>query len=151
MSEPWTVHLVYTDDRSNKFWRGRTDGSTVYLNYGRVGTSGQTSIKKLGSEAEAEAALAKQADGKRRKGYVDTEIEAEAPADASPAGDAPPEGPRAVALRLRSNGRDIEVRLSVDGAAVRTEVAETFASPEAAGAAFARIEQAMLAEGYQRE
>src|SRR5690606_17400711 len=72
MSEAWTVHLVYADDRSNKFWRGRTEGSTMYVNYGRVGTGGQTSVKELGSPAAAEAELAKQADGKRRKGYVDT-------------------------------------------------------------------------------
>lgn len=151
MSESWTVHLVYTDDRSHKFWRARTDGSTLYLNYGRVGTSGQTSVKKLGSEAEARAALAKQADGKRRKGYVDVDGETMAPAEASPEVEAPPEGPRTVALRLQRGGRDIDVRLSVDGAVVRTEVAESFDSPEAAGAAFARIEQAMVAEGYQRK
>ena len=33
----------------------------------------------------------------------------------------------------------------------RTEVVETFDSPEEAAAAFGRIEQAMAAEGYRRE
>ena len=45
MSDTWNVQLVYTDDRSNKFWRARTEGSTMYVNYGRVGTDGQTQVK----------------------------------------------------------------------------------------------------------
>ncbi|GAB4531227.1 MAG: hypothetical protein Tsb0020_47570 [Haliangiales bacterium] len=150
MSEQWNVHLVFRDAKSNKFWRARTEGGTMYINYGRVGTKGQTSIKELGSSAEAEAAMAKQADGKRRKGYEDDPESgaAAAPEPAAPAPDAP--GPRSVELKLKSGGRQITVQLSVDGAVVRTDVAETFASPEDAAAAFARIEQAMASEGYQR-
>lgn len=150
MSEAWTVYLTFTDDRSNKFWRGRTEGSTMYVSYGRIGTAGQTSVKELGSPAEAAAELAKQADGKRRKGYVDAEGAAPAAPVETPAEEPqPPPGPRL--LRLRSGGRHIDVRLSVDGNLLRTEVVETFASPEAAAAALARIEQAMANEGYRRE
>lgn len=147
MSEVWTVHLVFADDRSNKFWRGRIEGSTMYINYGRVGTSGQTSVKDFGSSSEAADELAKQASGKRRKGYADAAEPAAAPA-AAPAPVAP-SGP--VAMSLRSGGRHIDVRLSVDGKEMRTEVVETFDSPEEAAAAFGRIEQAMAAEGYRRE
>jgi predicted DNA-binding WGR domain protein len=147
MSEVWTVHLVFADDRSNKFWRGRIEGSTMYINYGRVGTSGQTSVKDFDSSAEAAEELAKQATGKRRKGYADAAEPAAAPA-AAPA-PAAPSGP--VAMSLRSGGRHIDVRLSVDGKELRTEVVETFDSPEEAAAAFGRIEQAMAAEGYRRE
>jgi predicted DNA-binding WGR domain protein len=149
MSEVWTVHLVFTDDRSNKFWRGRTEGGTMYINYGRVGTGGQTSVKELDSPAEAAAELAKQADGKRRKGYVDAEGGAPAAPVEVAAEPQPPPGPRL--LRLRSGGRNIDVRLSVDGNLLRTEVVETFSNPEAAAAALARIEQAMAGEGYRRE
>ncbi|WP_428264392.1 WGR domain-containing protein [Haliangium sp.] len=148
MSEEWKVHLVYSDGRSDKFWRARTEGSTMYTSYGRIGTKGQTSIKEFGSASEAEAALHKQADGKRRKGYDDAAPAA--PTEPPPAAEAAP-GPRAIELRTSGGGRQVEVRLSVDGAAVRTEVSETFASPEDAAAAFARIEQAMLEEGYQRK
>ncbi|HWN67566.1 MAG TPA: WGR domain-containing protein [Haliangium sp.] len=149
MSEAWTVHLVFTDDRSNKFWRGRTEGGTLYINYGRVGSSGQTTTKEMDSQAEAEAELAKQAEGKRRKGYVDAEGGAPAaPVEVAAEPQAPP-GPRL--LRLRSGGRHIDVRLSVEGNLLRTEVVETFGSPEAAAAALARIEQAMAGEGYRRE
>jgi predicted DNA-binding WGR domain protein len=150
MSEAWTVHLVFADDRSNKFWRGRTDGSTMYINYGRVGTSGQTSVKDFDSPDEAADALAKQADGKRRKGYADAE--GGAPAAPAPVAAPAPEAPSGpVALGLRSGGRHIDVRLSVEGNVLRTEVVETFGSPEAAAAAFARIAQAMAAEGYRRQ
>jgi predicted DNA-binding WGR domain protein len=150
MSEVWTVYLVFTDDRSNKFWRGRTEGGSMYINYGRVGTGGQTSVKDLGSPAEAAAELAKQADGKRRKGYVDAEGGAAAPvAPVEVAEPEPPPGPRL--LRLRSGGRNLDVRLSVEGNQLRTEVVETFSSPEAAAGALARIEQAMMADGYRRE
>jgi predicted DNA-binding WGR domain protein len=149
MSEVWTVHLVFTDDQSNKFWRGRTEGGSMYVNYGRVGTGGQTQVKELDSPAKAEAELAKQAEGKRKKGYVDAEGGAPAaPVEIAAEPQAPP-GPRL--LRLRSGGRHIDVRLSVDGTLLRTEVVETFGSPEAAAAAFARIEQAMAGEGYRRE
>lgn len=148
MSEVWTVHLVFEDGRSNKFWRGRTEGGTMYVNYGRVGTGGQTSVKELSSPAAATAELAKQADGKRRKGYADAEGQAPA-APVEAVEPEPPPGPRL--LRLRSGGRELEVRLSVDGDRLRTEVVETFSSPEAAAAAMARIEQAMAHEGYRRE
>ncbi|MEM9492447.1 MAG: WGR domain-containing protein, partial [Myxococcota bacterium] len=42
MSDTWKVDLVFTDERSNKFWRGRVEGSDTVVNYGRVGTNGQT-------------------------------------------------------------------------------------------------------------
>lgn len=148
MSEQWEVHLVLTDDRSNKFWRARTEGSTLHINYGRVGSAGQTSVKKLSSAAEASAALAKQADGKRRKGYSDGDgatgagaVEA-APAQAT--------GPRSVTMVL-DGGRRVQVRLTCDAMTVHTEVTERYDSDQAAAAAFARILEAMASEGYRRE
>lgn len=149
MSEVWTVYLEFTDDRSNKYWRGRTEGSTMYVNYGRIGTGGQTQVKELDSPREAEAELAKQAEGKRRKGYADAAGGAPAAPVEVAAEPEPPPGPRL--LRLRSGGRNIDVRLSVEGNQLRTEVVETFGSPEAAAGALARIEQAMMADGYRRE
>jgi predicted DNA-binding WGR domain protein len=157
MSEQWEVSLVFTDDRSNKFWRARTRDNTLYINYGRVGTGGQTSVKKMSSAAEAAAALVKQADGKRRKGYVDQDGGLDSAAGAG--GDAgsaaapavePDAGPRTVTLVL-DGGRRVAVRLTCEGATVRTEVTETYDSDAAAGAAFARILEAMGVEGYRRE
>lgn len=150
MSEQWEVQLVFTDDRSNKFWRARTKGTTLYINYGRAGTSGQTSVKKLGSAEDAAAALVKQADGKRRKGYVDQEGGAAAGQGAGDAGAAAEKeaGPRTAVLVL-DGPRRVEVRLTCDGATVRTEVAEIYDSEEAAATAFTRIREAMVSEGYR--
>jgi predicted DNA-binding WGR domain protein len=146
MSEQWDVHLVFTDARSNKFWRARVEGGALHINYGRVGTDGQTSVKDLGTAAAATAALAKQADGKRRKGYEDGGGAAPAaPAEAAPA---VPAGPRTVEL-VRGGERQVAVRLTCDGAVVRTEVTETYGSPAEAAAAFARILEAMSTEGYK--
>lgn len=146
MSEQWDVHLVYADAKSNKYWRARVEGGTLHINYGRVGTDGQTSVKDLGTAAAAAASLAKQADGKRRKGYADSGDAA--PATEAEAAPAAPAGPRTVEL-VRGGERKVAVRLTCDGAEVRTEVVETYGSPAEADAAFARIVEAMSAEGYK--
>lgn len=148
MSDNWKVHLVYTEDKSNKFWRARTKGSTLYINWGRIGTAGQTQEKEFDSPAEATASLEKQADGKRRKGYVDEGGASAAPA-AKPAAPPRPSKPENVKLTLEQGGRSIEVELRYDGKTVRTSVSETFVSADDAAAAFVRIHQAMLADGYK--
>ena len=148
MSEQWDVHLVFSDARSNKFWRARVEGGTLHINYGRVGTSGQSSVKELGTAAAAAAALAKQADGKRRKGYEDSGDAAPGASAAAEAEPVAPAGPRTIEL-VRGGDRRVAVRLTYDGAEVRTEVTETYGSPAEADAAFARIVEAMAAEGYQ--
>ncbi len=65
----WKVELVYSDEKSNKFWRAKTDGADFTVNYGRVGTDGQTKTKDLGSADKATAELDKVAAQKRKKGY----------------------------------------------------------------------------------
>ena len=148
MSDNWKVNLVYTDDKSNKFWRGRTEGSTMYVNFGRVGTNGQTQVKEFGSDAEADAQLEKQAAGKRKKGYAD---DGSAPS-AAPAAQAPalPSEPDTIKMVLEQGGRNIELDLSYDGKTVTTSVAETYASTDSAAAAFVRIQQALAADGYKK-
>lgn len=146
MSETWKVHLVFSDGRSNKFWRARVDGGTLYVNYGRVGSDGQTSIKDYGSAGAADAALDKQAAGKRKKGYADEAVES-APA---PAVVKAPTEPQTVRLSLEQGGRSMELELTYDGQTVRTQVSERYDSPEQAAAAFVRIHQALLAEGYKK-
>ena len=146
MSENWKVELVYTDDKSNKFWRARTEGSTIYVNFGRVGTNGQTQVKELGSAQEAEAQLEKQASGKRRKGYVD-----DGGASGGASQPAAPSEPESVTMLLEQSGRNIELSLRYDGKTVHTEVTETYVSNSDAAAAFVRIQQAMLADGYKKK
>jgi predicted DNA-binding WGR domain protein len=147
MSDTWQVQLVFSDGRSNKFWRARVEGSSMHVNYGRVGADGQSQVKDFSSAAEAEAALEKQAAGKRKKGYTDDG----AATSAAPAEVAAPTEPQAVELTLEQGGRKIALTLEYDGQTVRTTVAETYDADDAAAAAFVRIQQALLAEGYKRK
>ena len=150
MSESWKVELVFSDGKSNKFWRARTEGSTMYVNFGRIGTTGQTQVKEFGSPGEADAALDKQAGSKRKKGYGDDPgASGGATPAAAPQAPALPGEPDSVTMVLEHNGRNVELTLHYDGSVIRTEVSETYASSEAAAAAFVRIQQAMAADGYK--
>ncbi len=62
-------HYEYKDAKSHKFWEVSVSGKTVKIRYGKVGTDGQTSVKELGTPAEAKAHAEKQAASKVKKGY----------------------------------------------------------------------------------
>lgn len=70
MSE-WTVHLEFEEGTSSKFWRARIDGKTLYVNYGKIGTNGQTQVKDLADPGAAKAEYEKLIREKRKKGYAD--------------------------------------------------------------------------------
>jgi hypothetical protein len=55
-----------------------------------------------------------------------------------------------VHMSLEQGGRSIALDLTYDGQTVRTQVSETYDSAEAAAAAFVRIHQALLSEGYKK-
>ena len=145
MSDEWDVHLTYSEGSSNKFWRARVDGTRLFINYGRIGSNGQTQIKDFDSAEESEKERDKVAKSKRKKGYSDVEG-AEKPAEAAPA--AAPAGPQIADLALDSGGRKVDLRLSCDGDSVRTVVVEKHADAKAAAGAFARLKEALDAEGY---
>jgi predicted DNA-binding WGR domain protein len=73
MSE-WTVHLEFEEGTSSKFWRARVEGKTLYVNYGKIGSNGQTQVKDLGDAAAAKAEYDKLVREKRKKGYSDTAV-----------------------------------------------------------------------------
>jgi predicted DNA-binding WGR domain protein len=70
MSE-WTVHLEFEDGNSSKFWRARVEGKTLYVNYGKIGSNGQTQVKDLADPAAAKREYDKLVAEKRKKGYTD--------------------------------------------------------------------------------
>jgi predicted DNA-binding WGR domain protein len=70
MSE-WTVHLEFEEGTSSKFWRARVDGKTLYVNYGKIGSNGQTQVKDFGDAAAARNEYDKLVREKRKKGYQD--------------------------------------------------------------------------------
>ena len=170
MSE-WTVHLEFEEGTSSKFWRARVEGKTLYVNYGKIGSNGQTQIKQLGDPDAAQTEYDKLVREKRKKGYVDAggggggdeeadqdgdgdegddEEEAPrkpAPKAAAPAARAAPTGVRYV---LEAGKRRVETYLSIDGKTVRMEAVETYADAEAAKKAHERLEKTLLGEGYNQ-
>lgn len=177
----WKVHLEFEEDNSSKFWRARIEGKTLFVNYGRIGTTGQMSMKELASPDAAQKELDKLEKEKRKKGYQDAASAGEGDADDENEDDeeggdedgGDDEGeedgdededdarpakkgkgaaaPAAVTARLSlgAKGRSIETKLVLEGAKVRVEADESYDSAEKAKAAFERIKQALLDEGYK--
>ena len=148
MSE-WDIYLELVDDKSSKFWRARKEGTDLIVNYGRIGTNGQTKTKGFGSEDAVAAEMDKLARSKRRKGYDDAEGGAAAPAEEAAPAPSGPE-PKSIALQLSDSDRKAKLRLNADGATVRTVVVEQYRDDNEAEAAFLRIKAALLDEGYKK-
>jgi uncharacterized protein (TIGR02996 family) len=64
--------FIYTDSKSNKFWNIDLKTRSFTVNFGKVGTKGQTQTKKFSSEAAARKAHDKLVAEKLKKGYVET-------------------------------------------------------------------------------
>jgi predicted DNA-binding WGR domain protein len=180
----WTVHLEFEEGTSSKFWRARVEGKTLYVNYGKIGSNGQTQVKDFAEPAAAKAEYDKLVREKRKKGYHDAEGAAEAPDDeddededegddedgddegdedededeeappakpAKGAGKLAPAAPAAPGHRLvlDAGNRKVEATLYLDGALVRMDTRETYATPEAAAKAFERLKKMLGGEGYK--
>ena len=152
MSE-WQVSLIFQDDKSNKFWRARCLGNNLEVNFGRIGTQGQSQAKRYESPADAASELQKQAREKDEKGYVDGGGGSSAPAAASDAAETAPAAPAATqcALTLTIGERRLELRLSVEGNALHTHSIEHYPNADAASAALAQIRAALEADGYRAQ
>jgi len=153
----WSIELEFVDNKSKKFWRARAEGATLHVNFGRLGTAGQTKVKDLADASAAMAELDKLAASKRKKGYADIAgggqptASAPAPAVAAVVTDtvdtAGASGP--VTLRYQVGGRDMELTLRVDDATLKTELVERYADADAAAVALRRIHEALVDEGYR--
>lgn len=150
MSE-WQVSLIFQDSKSNKFWRARCIGPNLEVNFGRIGSQGQSQTKRYDSPEDAARELEKQAREKSRKGYIAGDggpSEAAVSTTAAETAPAPPAASQC-ALVLTIGERRLELRLSVDGNALHTHSVEHYADPAAAEAAFAQIRAALEADGYR--
>jgi predicted DNA-binding WGR domain protein len=164
----WRVSLILVDESSRKFWRARVQDTKLYVNYGRIGTNGQTQLKTFGSTDDAEKELAKLEREKRKKGYhnddggastADADVEAdeegedegEDEAPAKPAVKAVPKtaAPLVADLAFVEGGRKIDLRLAADGKRVRMVVVEQYESAEAAQRAFDKVRSSIEGEGYR--
>lgn len=84
-------HLV--DDESNKFWEVWTASSELHTHYGRIGTDGKVTLKKLASADAAKGAMTKLVAEKLRKGYVEVSAAAAKAAPKKPIARAAPRPP----------------------------------------------------------
>jgi predicted DNA-binding WGR domain protein len=66
-----TREFEYTEGTSRKYWRITLDGKGHTVQFGRIGTSGQTQTKDFASEAQAKASYDKLIAEKLKKGYVE--------------------------------------------------------------------------------
>jgi len=67
--------LIYQDEKSHKFWTVVQQQQELHLNWGRVGTQGQSQIKSFDDEEQARNACEKLIKEKTRKGYQAAEGE----------------------------------------------------------------------------
>jgi predicted DNA-binding WGR domain protein len=76
----------FSEGSSNKFWQIDLSGKSFTTTYGKIGTSGQTTVKSFGSDADAKKEYDKLIAEKVKKGYSpadggdDDDDEDEAPA-----------------------------------------------------------------------
>ena len=63
--------FIYTDEKSNKFWTIEVNGNNYTVNYGKVGTAGQTQTKDFVDEAACQKAVDKLIAEKTKKGYME--------------------------------------------------------------------------------
>jgi len=162
----WTVHLEFEEGTSSKFWRARVEGKTLYVNYGKIGSAGQTQVKDFGDGSGAQKEYDKLVREKRKKGYVDSgggggggdddEDEAPPPKKAAPAARPQTSGAGAAArpsgglrLVLEAGSRKVETHLYLDGKSVRMDSLESYATPEAAKKAYERLKKVLGGEGYK--
>jgi len=62
-------YFEFSEGTSNKFWEVRLDGESVRTRYGKIGTSGQQTLKDLGSSEKANKEYDKLVAEKTKKGY----------------------------------------------------------------------------------
>ncbi|MBC0847591.1 WGR domain-containing protein, partial [Escherichia coli] len=46
-------HFIYQDEKSHKFWAVEQQGNELHINWGKVGTNGQSQIKSFADAAAA--------------------------------------------------------------------------------------------------
>lgn len=64
-------HFIFQDEKSHKFWAVEQQGNELHINWGKVGTNGQSQVKSFADAAAAEKAELKLIAEKVKKGYVE--------------------------------------------------------------------------------
>lgn len=69
LSETWTYDLTNTTEGHNKFWRARVEGKTLFVEYGRIGARGTTTVKAFKDNLDASYEMHFRAREKLGNGY----------------------------------------------------------------------------------
>jgi predicted DNA-binding WGR domain protein len=69
--KPARRRFEFVEGTSNKFWEVWVDGNSMYTQYGRIGSAGQTTVKNYPDEAAARKAMEKIIGEKVGKGYIE--------------------------------------------------------------------------------
>lgn len=101
-----TRRFEFSEGSSNKFWEVSLDGTTVVTKWGRIGTDGQTTLKKEASVDKAQATLSKLIKEKTAKGYVEKSATATAAATPAPA-PVKKAGGKPLTVKLGAQGKTI--------------------------------------------
>src|SRR5262249_4984811 len=88
----------FTEGTSSKFWEISLSGKSFTTTYGRIGSTGQSTTKKWGSEAEALKQYEKLIAEKVDKGYTEVGGDGPSPSDGAAR---PSAGPDARELKVR--------------------------------------------------
>ncbi|HAH2668423.1 TPA: WGR and DUF4132 domain-containing protein [Escherichia coli] len=64
-------HFIFQDEKSHKFWAVEQQGNELHINWGKVGTNGQSQVKSFADAAAAAKAELKLIAEKTKKGYVE--------------------------------------------------------------------------------
>jgi predicted DNA-binding WGR domain protein len=86
-------HFEFSEGSSNKFWEISLDGSSFTVQFGRIGTSGQTQTKSFDSPEKAQREHDKLVAEKLKKGYVESGDGGGAASAPAPAKRRPPAKP----------------------------------------------------------
>lgn len=62
-------YLEFQDKDSSKFWEVSVVGKKVSIKYGKIGTSGQNTVKEFSTTTEAKVHAEKVTSEKLKKGY----------------------------------------------------------------------------------
>jgi len=67
-------YFEFSEGTSNKFWEIKLQGNAVVTRYGKIGTSGQQTLKDMGAADKANKEYDKLVAEKTKKGYQETQI-----------------------------------------------------------------------------
>jgi predicted DNA-binding WGR domain protein len=90
----------FKDGKSNKFWNIELSGQSFTVTFGKIGSAGQSQVKKFRTEAAACVASDKLVAEKLRKGYLETRATQDQPTTKKPSKRGAAEVERRMAVAL---------------------------------------------------